>query len=370
MSSQTLDPTLQAMLFEERCQSHARLRVGIIASTLFTTLFWLNHVTAMTVLLVWSAVLFSYAWFLKVRAADETKRWRRRTVIFFDIFVVSSALYLGEAWGSLFYFLYLWIVVGNGIRFGKQALLEAMFCGLVGFAIVLQVTPFWQSNAQIGYGLLAGVVILPLFYLDLIKRLHELNEQLNTELNNARFAATHDAMTGLYNRSFFFDAVERKLATDRASLAVVFVDLDGFKAVNDSCGHHCGDALLRHIADTLSALAGDGDVVARLGGDEFALLLDGAQAADAEQFARQVILAVDRPLKLDECEVSVTASVGISLGGRDGQDSDTLVRAADTAMYQSKHSGKNRFCFYASDPAPFSGNIAQQPFVPRHGRRP
>ena len=350
MNAQLTDSTLHTSLSEELRQSRARLGVGVIASSIFTVLFWLNHVTVLTVLLVWSALLFSYAWYLKVRAANQNSHWRRRSVVFFDIFVVSSALYLGEAWGSLFYFLYLWIVVGNGIRFGRRALLEAMSMGLVGFTIVLQITPFWQSNAQIGYGLLAGVIILPLFYLDLIKRLHDLNDQLNTELRNATYAATHDAMTGLYNRSYFFDTIDRKLVSDghsAAALAVVFVDLDGFKAVNDTCGHHCGDELLKRIADKLKSLSGEGDVIARLGGDEFDLLLDGAGVGEAEDFARRVIREVDIPLSLSDGDVSVTASIGISLCGRDGHDADSLVRAADSAMYQSKNSGKNRYCFYS-----------------------
>ncbi len=167
------------------------------------------------------------------------------------------------------------------------------------------------------------------------------------------FQAFHDQLTHLPNRVLFKDRLELAIAQAQrrtGALAVMFVDVDRFKLVNDTYGHAEGDALLRGIASRVSATLRRGDTLARLGGDEFTVLLpDINQPEDAEIIARKILDALAAPIQLSQGEFRATASIGISLYPRDGASAEDLTRHADIAMYQVKRSGKNAFRFF--DPA-------------------
>ncbi|OFZ87047.1 MAG: hypothetical protein A3F74_11395 [Betaproteobacteria bacterium RIFCSPLOWO2_12_FULL_62_58] len=168
---------------------------------------------------------------------------------------------------------------------------------------------------------------------------------------NLQFVATHDALTSLPNRTMFSDRLSQALAQAQRynrRLALLFVDLDGFKTVNDTFGHETGDVLLREIASRLRACLREGDVIGRIGGDEFVVLIE--EFAEPEQLAlvaRKIIEMVAQPAPVRGHECRVTASVGISAYPQDGKDSQTLLKNADSAMYRAKEQGKNRFQFYS-----------------------
>jgi diguanylate cyclase (GGDEF)-like protein len=172
-----------------------------------------------------------------------------------------------------------------------------------------------------------------------------------------QYMATHDALTGLPNRQLFHDrlmhAIEmarrsRARKNDKWELAVMLLDLDNFKAANDTYGHPQGDILLQAVTEQLRHYVRESDTVARMGGDEFTLIFENVSGADdAEVLARKVLSAFDRPFRLARHEFKVTASIGISLYPRDGQDAETLLTHADIAMYQAKRT-KNTFMFYDS----------------------
>lgn len=161
--------------------------------------------------------------------------------------------------------------------------------------------------------------------------------------------AVHDALTGLPNRTLFRDRLQREVARaerQSSSFAVLALDLDGFKAVNDALGHPAGDALLHAVARRLTESIRDNDTVARLGGDEFAIILSGLdQPQTASAAAQRVIEAVNRPFSLEDRSVSVGLSVGIALG-QAGLDAEALFKNADVALYRSKAAGRNTFRFY------------------------
>lgn len=164
------------------------------------------------------------------------------------------------------------------------------------------------------------------------------------------FQAYHDQLTRLPNRVLFKDRLELSIAQaqrQRGALAVMFIDVDRFKLVNDSYGHAEGDALLRGIANRLSAALRQGDTLARLGGDEFTILLpDIARAEDAEVIERKVLETLDIPFALVHGEFRATVSIGIAVYPRDGTTAEALTQHADMAMYQVKRSGKNGFRFF------------------------
>lgn len=169
--------------------------------------------------------------------------------------------------------------------------------------------------------------------------------------SDLRFVATHDTLTALPNRAMFGERLSQALAQARRynrRLAVLFVDLDGFKEVNDSNGHDVGDALLKEIAARLRACLREGDVIGRIGGDEFVVLIEEYGDEDRLAMIGQKILdTVSRPVVMRGVECRVTSSVGISAYPRDGKDSQTLLRSADNAMYRAKELGKNRYMFYS-----------------------
>ena len=165
--------------------------------------------------------------------------------------------------------------------------------------------------------------------------------------------AEHDALTDLPNRLLLNDRLARSIALARRygrRLAVLFLDCDRFKHVNDTLGHAIGDQVLRSVAKRLSTCVRESDTVSRHGGDEFLILLSEIdQPEDAEAIAQKIVTSIAEPHLIAGHELQLTASVGIALYPEDGQDAQSLVMRADTAMYYAKNTGRNRVGFYKAD---------------------
>ena len=163
--------------------------------------------------------------------------------------------------------------------------------------------------------------------------------------------AHHDPLTALPNRLLFHDRLQHALlraAREKEQLAVLFIDLDRFKNVNDTLGHHVGDELLKQVAAALTGQLREGDTLARLGGDEFIVLLENVDGvAGSGLVAEKLISMFEQPFRVADYELFVTGSVGISLYPRDASDLNMLIRNADVAMYQAKARGRNGYQFYA-----------------------
>jgi len=156
--------------------------------------------------------------------------------------------------------------------------------------------------------------------------------------------ANHDALTGLSNRKYFLDCLERSVLNARLHglrLAVLFIDLDGFKLVNDTYGHEVGDLLLKWVAELLQKTVRRNDVVARMGGDEFVVMIEISGNADAKLVANKLIETLLLPQRLAGHEIHFGASIGVALFPEDGQEPSDLLRRADEGMYAAKQAGKN-----------------------------
>jgi diguanylate cyclase (GGDEF)-like protein/putative nucleotidyltransferase with HDIG domain len=204
---------------------------------------------------------------------------------------------------------------------------------------------FDRASLAIGAGLITLLVLVRQLFArrDLVSARDDLSYQ-----------ALHDALTGLPNRTLALDRAERMLARARREhtpVAALFLDVDGFKHVNDSFGHAAGDQLLRVVAGRLSSVVRDVDTVGRLGGDEFVVLLDSPTfAASPELVAERILEVLGQPVSLGgagEARFSVTASIGIAVAD-EGSDADELLRAADLALYEAKDAGKNRYVLFES----------------------
>jgi diguanylate cyclase (GGDEF)-like protein len=169
------------------------------------------------------------------------------------------------------------------------------------------------------------------------------NDQVKEQL---RHQAYHDALTGLPNRSLFTERVAEALGRRSDGFAVLFVDLDDFKTINDTLGHSAGDELLAAVAERVRACVRPGDLAARLGGDEFGILLEVAADDAAEQVALRLVAALQTPFVLLGRDISIHASIGIANGLSDARTADEVLSNADLAMYNAKASGKRQFSVY------------------------
>lgn len=209
------------------------------------------------------------------------------------------------------------------------------------------------GDLDIGFGK-AAAAVLP----HLVASLDVLLRRVRSSIDNIQQLALHDPVTDLPNRIHFRRAVESRLAAEATSGVLLFIDLDRFKAVNDSLGHAQGDALLSMFAARMrmmlgtgpSGSAGEPPLIARLAGDEFTVLVPGVDdPAEGGQLARRLLRVLDEPFDLNGQSVVVNASIGVACLPRDGLDYDTLMRNADAAMYHAKAQGRNRYHVYSAE---------------------
>ena len=182
--------------------------------------------------------------------------------------------------------------------------------------------------------------------------IRDISERKQTE-ESIRHLAYHDELTGLPNRRVFEDRLSIELAHSQRhneKLAVMLLDLDQFKIVNDTMGHAMGDKLLQVVGMRLTGLLRKSDTIARIGGDELLLILpEIGQPEDAYQTAQKILDAFREPFVFNDHQLQITTSIGVALYPEDGVDSEALVDHADTAMYRAKAMGRNNFQRYTPD---------------------
>ncbi|MGZ5492359.1 MAG: putative bifunctional diguanylate cyclase/phosphodiesterase [Thermoanaerobaculia bacterium] len=245
---------------------------------------------------------------------------RRRAGVGFTVLGASFALYALE---QLHYFVIgiIWLVAGKLLDY-------TLYLGYIDFLL--------QSIMAIG------------MIACLLEDEREAAELAAVEIGHLAY---HDALTGLPNRPLFIDRLIVALAQAhraRHKLAVFFLDLDRFKDINDSLGHTVGDILLKAVAERVRHCVREGDTIARFGGDEFTLLIPKIEnIEDAAKIAQKIIETLKIPFFVNERELFVTTSIGVSLYPEDGSDPETLVRNADTAMYRAKEQGRDNYQLYA-----------------------
>jgi len=226
------------------------------------------------------------------------------------------------------------------------ALQQAYQVGLsIGWSFFSQST----SDLYLGYiGFLLQAITGMSMIACLLEDEREASELATVEMEHLAY---HDALTGLPNRPLFMDRLIMALAQASRSnqrVAVFFLDLDRFKDINDSLGHSTGDGLLKAVAERIRRCVREGDTVARFGGDEFTLMIPKIdEVEDAAKIAQKILETLKIPFSINERELFVTTSVGISIYPNDGTDPETLVRNADSAMYRAKDQGRDNYQLYA-----------------------
>jgi diguanylate cyclase (GGDEF)-like protein len=340
---------------------------GYVAAGLALIVFWwLRRVGLLAATPYWLILVF-----LAISCAGDVfgrllqRRWpesvRCDRVRFATAAVTTALVLYATGWGSM---LVIGFAVGGTQVLGQSARPDwrwAYGCNLVAIglgeaAIQLGVAPTLinmpLAHAIAFVGALCLAIVLWILGEALVSA--QTNEQLVLEREESLLRqATHDPLTGLPNRTLFNDRLEHALARRSrvgGYVAVMVVDLDGFKNVNDSLGHLTGDALLIAVADRFAEYLRDFDTIARLGGDEFAILVDDLDAPDqAEHVAQRVLDALASPLELRDRSVAIGASIGIALADRADGRADRLLSAADAAMYRAKREGKGCYRIFEAE---------------------
>jgi diguanylate cyclase (GGDEF)-like protein len=197
-----------------------------------------------------------------------------------------------------------------------------------------------------------GVAVAGVIFANMLLRLKRASAEITQSEEQARHEALHDTLSSLPNRHFFLQRLENLLANpgDRKTISA-YVDIDRFKDINDTMGHHAGDILIKAVAERLQSQLRPEDFLARFGGDEFALLCSSTSPHGGEVLSRRVAQAFSIPFVIDGQSIRVTASVGIASSPRDGDNAGDLMRNADIALYEAKNQGRNRAIVFSQEMA-------------------
>jgi len=350
----------------ERTQSSVRL---IMTSSIFLLMLFINsfqhtiHRPGLILMAVYYVFAVGQCFWIRLQP-DAHHHPRKVFAIFADQSFVAGIAILGGESASYFHFVALWVSIGNGIRFGRQYMYLSNLIGTLGFTSVIIFSSYWREMWTVGVGVIIGLNLIPPYVAKLIKTLEDTQKEL-------AHIVSHDPLTGLLNRRELLmrvDAAMARTTRHRQCMALIYLDLDGFKEVNDEAGHAAGDRLLQSIAKKVGERLRKGDTFIRLGGDEFIVLAEGLKMpSDASILAETIITeveatrissdahrnntAAEHQAIHDSREYGVSASVGIAIfSGTEGEciSAEDLLGQADSAMYLSKKSGEKKITFFPS----------------------
>jgi diguanylate cyclase (GGDEF)-like protein len=322
----------------------------VIACIVWTYIFYFDikgkSLIDAPLVIISGALLIAVGLFLSIIIWPRSSPPRRFLGMMLDFSTLSSLMYLMEDKGILLFALYLWVTIGNGLRYGLRYLYTAMIISIACFAFVLSNSGYWKEQWGFSVGLLIALVALPIYFSSLLKQLNDQNKELKKLYEQMAKHAIYDSLTNLPNRKHFDDHLAETIASserDRKTFAILYLDLDGFKTINDALGHGMGDKIIEHTARRLEKCVRKGDFVARVGGDEFTILLRDITSFDVARVAEKTIEALAEPFTIAANDLRVTTSIGVATYPHDGADANALIQNADSAMYDAKRSGKNRY---------------------------
>ncbi len=266
----------------------------------------------------------------------------------FDLGMLSLVVYDLGTGGAFLYPMFLWIIVGNGMRYGERYLFITLGLAVTLFSTATYISPLWNNELLFSFSLVVGFIALSLFYLKLIKELHVLNEKLSTELERTKHLSLHDSLTGIPNRAFFTTYLQKTLSRNRRnkrSFAIAYMDLDGFKAVNDTYGHDYGDKLLQEVTKRIEDSLRDSDFVARLGGDEFGIILADPSGLEGSMICLERLnRTISEPYIIFDKEITIGETTGLAIYPKDGESEAELLKVADQNMYLNKNKKRHNEC--------------------------
>lgn len=328
----------------EKEQAVLRVSLGTVVLIAYLVAAWIERSSAVcaTTTMVALYVAYGLATYLAIKVGPARSPLRLIVTTVSDQAIVMAILAVGGQAALPVLWASFWFLVGAGCRYGKRMLGLSCAVALAGLAGLAFAQPWWSANVAVGVGLALSIAATSIYLSVLVHRLEQ--------------QAVTDPLTGLSNRVRLEQALDDALANrdaEAGDTALLLVDLDGFKEVNDRYGHAVGDALLQRFAIDLSRGVRRGDTLARLGGDEFVVL---ARQVHGKQGALKVADAIHTVLSnlqaIEGHRIAVSASIGVCMlanGARGAApDARTLMRFADRAMYRAKANGRGQTAFAGS----------------------
>ena len=302
----------------------------------------LDNITA----LAGGYVAYAGLWLQVVGRALMPGQVRRVLSIVVDQMMFALALYLGGAYATPLIWTPVSIALGNGLRFGRRYTQLSVYAGAACSGLAIAFSPYWLNQPALALGLMLSIVVIPLYASALNARMARDKRTLERRAARFELASMTDSVTGALNRPGFMNILgERTMRAGHGKGALMLLDLDGFKAVNDACGHAAGDMVLVDTVNRLARCFGASDRVARIGGDEFAVLL--TEVSDQAQVEQLAALALDAIADIrieNDPHLALSASIGICmLPHPQARSMEAMLHLADSLMYEAKRSGKNRF---------------------------
>lgn len=288
---------------------------------------------------------FGYVWIWLVAWGIGPTVWRQRAAVVLD----HATFSLGLAWAGLALAPILWvsafISVGHGLRFGARRARFSALLGAMGMGIAMYISPEWHAQPLVASGVVLSAWLVPVYAVSLARQIEVLRKVSEAKARELEEAAGIDELTALLNRTGF-ERVVREV-TDEAgaakeTVAVLYLDLDGFKTVNDTLGHTAGNHVLRQAAFQLKRSLRASDAIARIGGDEFAVLLRSPGNRETlSRIGEKMLRALRTVHPPQHPELRVGASIGICIALQ-GRSVAGAVEYADTLMYKAKRAGKGQ----------------------------
>jgi diguanylate cyclase (GGDEF)-like protein len=292
-------------------------------------------------------IAYSLLWVFVVRFSIMNVTLRRTLAAILDQALPALGMYLAGSLAGLVAWVPALGSIGSGLRLGTRYTWLSSAVGGPLLGVAFSLSPDWRSIPGVAAGIVLANVLLPLYVVVLVKRIE--HDKRTFELRAAHFEAAtkHDSLTGLLNRAGFADVFKELSVFDteqREMSAVLLLDLDGFKTINDACGHAAGDDVLKAVASSLTGCLRISDTVARLGGDEFGILIRHiTNVQNAEWLAGKMLSAITQ-IDAPRHDLRLGASIGICvLPHPDLHTYEDILKAADRLMYEGKAAGKNQF---------------------------
>lgn len=330
-------------------QATIRLVIGILAVAYSLGAVLSGRVQApLSQVIAVCGIFLAAAVIIRIRVQTRGSMATRLVGMFLDIGILSYLISILKEPGFLLLPIYLWVIVGNGLRYGLPYLLVATGVSLLCLAGVFAYQQVWLNNLYMAVGWQVALLVLPAYFSVLLRRLQKQASELERMSRHMEMLAKHDSLTSLPNRSAFYERIKLEMTradTQGSAFAMAFVDLDGFKAVNDDYGHDVGDEVIKSVARRITESVRTDDFVARLGGDEFVVLLacQNAGQINVSKVVQKILSSLTQQMDAGGRAIALSASIGVAFYPRDGHDLESLLRCADSEMYNVKRAGKNGF---------------------------
>jgi len=269
-----------------------------------------------------------------IRFPSMFLRSRKNLLIFLDLIVLTYLIVLFDEQGLFLLPMYIIIVMRSGLSLGIEYFYTSIVLAGISWAILLKSSLYWSAHTDIIATFAITTLIVPLFYLKFITRVHEKNHELTEELITTEYDANYDTLTGIANRKMYKEYI-KKTMKEKIPFALLFIDLNKFKVVNDTYGHDVGDKVLQEAASRLSNAIETDDFIARLGGDEFVIITQRKKVF-LKKFIEKIEKNVIGEHVVNGITIPISLSMGISVYPDDSTDEMMLSKYADDAMYIAK----------------------------------